>query len=315
MLAAVRRLSVQDFFLVAFSVMVIVLTHWPDSPRRQWVQLRLRNGELRRYSIPQGDVALQRLKLVRERWMNHGLDTRVAIANWRLELSEHYGASWTAVAETENISGKGAQVLRRAELEAVGDDITGASGQVDLVGFQTASSVGTAEHAARSRKQWLRFGEQSRAEIRLLEQQRESRSRDLTRAPVVFGPTELGGKPSLAFKGAISAGLFAGVLYSISVFCFPALAFLRSSDMKNSVSRVDWSLSWTGNSIAAGSGSCPLSDGGGHQVTSEMGNRPQSELSLDLPEEWIHIRQPWGVALRRLCVLMLTVFAGISIVW
>ena len=65
MIAAPRRISLQDFLLVTFSVAVLVLASWPETPPRQWVQLRQPDGSLRQYSLAKNDPRIAKLRLHR----------------------------------------------------------------------------------------------------------------------------------------------------------------------------------------------------------------------------------------------------------
>jgi hypothetical protein len=197
-------LPVHDFLLVAFAVAVISISQWPESGRRQWVQLRQVDGTLRQFSLPENDPRLAKLKLSLEKWARAGQETRLAIARWRTELAEFY-AERTAETSHRDSPGPIRAVSFRGDSTPNSPKLT------------EADRLRRLEHAF-----WLKQADAAREAVAKIEEVRRSRRALEVPPPIVFGRLAPAGKPGYAILFSTLIGLTAGLAFAGWAYLCPA---------------------------------------------------------------------------------------------
>jgi hypothetical protein len=217
MIATNRRMPARDFLLVVLSVAVIVLSKWPETQPRQWVQLRQPDGMLRQYSLSENDPTLPKLRLSLQRWARAGQETRLAIANWRAELADFY-------AERTRSASPSAGPIRPVAFSQN-------TGQLGTNGAGTASGVAQeAREIASQHDYWLSQGRRARAEIEKVEEVRRSRRALEVPPPIVFGRREDGRKPVGSVVIAAASGVVVALAFAAwTLFC-PAVLLSRQCE-------------------------------------------------------------------------------------
>lgn len=216
MIAPSRRLPVHDFLLVAFAVAVISISQWPESGRRQWVQLRQKDGTLREFSLPENDSRLAKLSLSLEKWARAGQETPLAIARWRAELAEFY-AGRTAETSHRSSTSTIRAVSFRSDAKPTTPNVT------------EAERLRRVEHSF-----WLNQAEAARRAVDKIEEVRRSRRELEVPPPIVFGRLAPAGKPGHAVLFATLAGLASALAFAAWSYACPALGWSAKSGRSTS---------------------------------------------------------------------------------
>ena len=331
MMATCRRISIHDFLLVAFSVAVIVLSNWPDAPPRQLVQLRTAGGELRQYSLAENDPQLAQLRLALEKWLKAGQETRLAVAQWRLELAEHYAAKPEADYPTHATSPFSPVSYRipsphqrlQGDLRLQGDRPVIANGEDNGIGDQNENGdiengdrygfPVPAQSTTTHRQYWLELGAEAQREIARVEEVRRSRKALEVTPPILFGSLEAGKKPSEAVAVAGAIGVLIASVFAGWVFACPPLRLTRSGPAR---------LVPGPNSVGPYSVPGPNSDFPDSDFDAELsaatcwgreGALEVTEIRLEVPTHWVRLRQPWSVMIRRWAVAGLVLGAAAAV--
>ncbi len=210
MIAPSRRLPVHDFLLVAFAVAVISISQWPDSGRRQWVQLRQPDGTLRQFSLSENDPKLAKLRLSLEKWAKAGQETRLALARWRAELAEFYAGRTAKTDETDRAS-----TTRTVSFRTM----------PNAPDFKEAERERRAEHAF-----WLEQADAARQAVAKMEEVRRSRRALEVPPPIVFGQLAPAAKPGHAVLLATLIGLTAALAFAGWAHLCPVLRWKSKTD-------------------------------------------------------------------------------------
>ncbi len=215
MIGTNRRMPAHDFLLVAFSVALIVLSTWPETQPRQWVQLRERDGSLRQYSLTESDPRLAQLRLSLEKWAKAGQETRLAVAQWCAELADFY---------SQRTEPSPAQVA--SPIRAVGFRIDARERAEE----RRAEAAKAASELRTQHDYWLERSQQARAEIAKVEEIRRSRKALEIPPPIVFGDLEPGRKPAASVMVATVIGLVVALAFSLWSWLSPTLHLRGQSD-------------------------------------------------------------------------------------
>lgn len=211
MIAAKRRIAVQDLLLVAFSVVVIVLSVSVTGEKQRTVSIRDASGHLQRYSLAANDPRLAKLESELAQWSKGLPETAVTLAKWHVELADFYiGRTQSKTDSSTVVQASFANRSPEAETKE--------------------ASVLRAEHAY-----WTSVREQANQVIAAAE--RKCLQRNIGSAPIVLGDVTFSSPTAAAFglaglAGLATAALFAGWMY----FC-PAISLVEdaSDDMKTAL--------------------------------------------------------------------------------
>lgn len=295
MIATDRRMPIHDFFLVALSVAVIVVSTWPEAPPRQWVQFRQPDGNLQPFSLPQDDPRLAKLRLRLETWAKAGQETRFAVAQWRAEVAEFYASRTEPPAAPANATFRA--VSFRGGVEA--DPPWAAEEQARNGGVAAAIEQ---QLRQQQHDDWLLAAAAARAEVARIEEIRRSRRALEVPPPIVFGPLQPGGTPARAYLVAPLAGLLVGLGFTLWAFLFPSLRLAPSpSD--------DGGQEISGGKANASGREPP------HETGLPVPSHVEPELQLRVPSNWLRVHQPAAVLARMGAAWLLAVVAATTIVF
>lgn len=266
-----RRMPSHDFLLIAISSAVIVLSNWPESKPRQWVQIRDQQGSLQQYSFAEQDPAVSKLRLSLEKWARAGQETRLAVAQWRAELAGLYAEKTNSrLAMAEDPGRRATKIVQAVSFRSAGASPSDSE--------PSDSKAGELASLREQQQHWLQLGEQAERDIADVIEIRRSRKALEVPPPIVFGPIESGHIPTSAFFVSLGVGSLVGLLFAAWSFCSPSIRL----DSKP-----------TGVSI---------------DPTEEF-TQSDSELRLVVPASWIRVRQPIGVVTRWAAMGLLAIVA------
>ncbi len=212
MIAATRRMAMHDFLLVAFSVVVIVLSVASQGDKRQTVEVRDASGNLQRYSLAADDPRLAKLDSELANWAKGLPDASLTLAKWHAELADFY--------------------VRKTLTKP--DDPT-----VVQVSFaDQASPAANAEANAMSAQHgyWVRVRDQARQAIDTAEEQ--LRQRKSSKPPIVLGEVLCSGPSLAAFGFAGVTGFGVAIAFACWIHVWPAISLRqdRQSQQRETVS-------------------------------------------------------------------------------
>ncbi len=309
-----RRWAITDPLLVALSCAVIILSVYPSGQPRQTFQARGADGRVQAFSLPSGDPTLTDLRRRFGESAQQLPPAKLAIARWTRELADFYGRSIEA---SEN--------RHSAMLDQDPESVV-------TVSFDDSSRAnrGSISDPA-TRAYWLGVKDRSERAIETIEQ--EIAKRRNSPPPVQFGETLEPQATGLAYVFAIAAGLLVALAYAVWRHHSQPLV-LETAGQRGELVRMALSPRFSGvcepESLSLGvlvstqvlhmkSGSPrPASGRGaggeGHSATGLQALGPGAggrvwQGHVEFPAEWIRVRQPIGVIVRRLSLLSIVTWA------
>jgi hypothetical protein len=203
MIAATRRMAMHDFLLVAFSVIVIVLSVASEGDKRQTVEVRDASGNLQRYSLAADDPRLAKLQSELANWAKGLPGARLTLAKWHAELADFY------VGRTQPRP----------------DDPT-----VVQVSFAEQTSRSANKEAAALSAQhnyWIRVRDHARQSIIAAEEQLRQRKSSSEPPPIMLGELSSSGPSLTAFGFAGVTGLGVAIAFACWIYVCPAICLSK----------------------------------------------------------------------------------------
>ena len=188
-----------DFLLVAFSVVVILLSATADREERQIVEIRDASGNLKPYSLAVDDPRLAKLQDQLADWTKGRPDAALTLAKWHFELADFY------VTRTQGQPSNAVVQVSFAD------------------GNQTSSAAEKEAAALRVQNAyWTRVRDQAKQTIDAVEEKR--RLEKLSGSPpIVFAERTLATPSPADFGIAGLAGLVVAIVFAYWVYLCPAI--------------------------------------------------------------------------------------------
>ena len=207
MIATTRRMAIHDFLLVAMATLVIVLSNWPNSQKRQSVDLRNSDGTSQRYSLAVDDPRLAKLQRDLDSWNRGGTNTAIALTKWRVELAEFYVDRFQSPPSTS--------VTQVSFVESGGN----------------AASTDGPQISARKHWQsyWANVGKQARESL-AIQNAKLRDHRALVGPPIVLGKV-IESRSKNAFLISCICGLLMATVFGFWTYISPSLGLHRTENV------------------------------------------------------------------------------------
>ena len=273
-MAKLRKLATPDTLLVAIASAIIVFSLRGESESRQSIQVTAADGQVRDYSLPVDHPTLQKLKSRFAKPKPQLPPAALAIARWNYELASLYSQE-LYTPETRVEESQDEFVVPVAYHDAGQHD---SGDQRDRVNEkrETADATDPA-----SRLYWLAAREEARQVIEVVEQ-KIAEKKALSPPRVVFGAVFQDQHIPLACTFACLGGLLLACGYA------------------------QWRQQSPVIQLRPGKG--------GSEVRLSLETESGVQHDLDVPDDWVQVRQPWQVQMRRASVIAIAAWALMTIV-
>lgn len=203
MIAKTRRMAMHDFLLIAFAVVVIVLSLAVKREKQQIVEIRDDSGNLQRYSLATDDPRLARLQGELAKWSKGRPNASLTLAKWHAELADFY------VGRT---APKSPKLDNSAVVQASFADQAS----------RTASNESAAMRAQNA--YWTRVRDQARQAIVVAEEKLSQRSSSSAKPPIALAEVTNSGLSMSDFGRAGVSGFGVAIAFACWIYVCPAIS-------------------------------------------------------------------------------------------
>lgn len=201
MIATTRRMAIQDFLLIAFSVVVIVLSLWPQGDARQTLVFRHLSGALQQYSFEADDPRLDKLRHELANRSRHVPDASLTRETWRAEVADFY-------ASRTDRSGQSPDQVVRVSFS-------------DVPPSETV--IAELQQLSDQHQYWINVRDRARKAIAAAQSRLKQQKMLVGPPPIEFGKLTDGGLPANAFVMASLIGLCVAAGFAWWSYLWPAI--------------------------------------------------------------------------------------------
>ena len=207
MIATTRRMAIQDFLLIAFSVVVIVLSLWPQGDARQTLVFRHHSGALQQYSFEADDPRLEKLRHELANRSRRVPDASLTRETWRAEVADFYASS-------TDRSGKSPDQVVRVSFSDVPP---------------SQAVVAELKQLSDQHQYWINVRNRARKAIAAAESRLKQQQMQVGPPPIEFGKVSHGGHPPNAFALASLIALSVAAGFAWWSYLWPAIRLRADS--------------------------------------------------------------------------------------